>query len=449
MAIDDPEKSVSASARAVRESRITETAMPRSALTRMVAAAGLTNLADGVALVAWAWLATLLTRDPLLVALPPVALRLPWLLLALPAGVVADRVDRRRLLLVMDALRALAFGLAALGLWSATPLPPAPPSGASDPGLFALLICCALLVGAAEVFRDTAAQTILPAIVPAAALERANARLFTAEITGNALLGPALGAFLIAAAVWLPFDTNAVLLVVAWAVVRGLSGRFAPPSRMRQDWRKDLGEGIAFMRGQGVLQLLAAVTAVWNLFHQMVVIALVLHGQENLGLDAPAYGMILAAGAFGGVTGGLVAERGVRRIGPGAAARISSLCSAIGFALIGLAPDALTLALALVFFEFTSIFWNVVSVSYRQRVVPGALLGRVNGIYRLLSWGSMALGLLLSGVVVRAAETLVVRETALIVPFALAALAVLVLTITVWRRLGRGFGATAEAKRLD
>ncbi|MGL4321430.1 MAG: MFS transporter [Paracoccaceae bacterium] len=82
---------------------------------RFVAASGLTNLADGVAVVAWAWLASLLTRDALLVALVPVALRVPWFLFALPAGIVTDRVDRRRLIMAMDALRAGAFVLAAGG----------------------------------------------------------------------------------------------------------------------------------------------------------------------------------------------------------------------------------------------------------------------------------------------------------------------------------------------
>ena len=61
-----------------------------------VAASGLTNLADGIAVVAWAWMATLLTRDPFLIALMPVALRLPWFIFAIPAGIITDRVDRRK-----------------------------------------------------------------------------------------------------------------------------------------------------------------------------------------------------------------------------------------------------------------------------------------------------------------------------------------------------------------
>lgn len=122
------------------------------ALARLVAATGLTNTADGVALLVWAWLASMLTRDPLLVALPPIALRLPWLLFSLPAGVVTDRVNRLRLILGMDALRALGFAAAAFAVWMASPSPEAPPVGTAAPGLFAALLACALLVGAAEVF---------------------------------------------------------------------------------------------------------------------------------------------------------------------------------------------------------------------------------------------------------------------------------------------------------
>ena len=428
--------------RAMKEER-SGGAVKQSGMARLVAATGLTNTADGIALIAWAWLASMLTRDPLLIALPPVALRLPWLIFSLPAGVVTDRIDRKRLILLMDAMRAVGFGLAAFAVLSATPLSPPPSAGTSAPVLFYSLLVCALFIGTVEVFRDTAAQTILPAIVPRAELERANARLFSAELVGNALLGPALGAFLIAVVVWLPFATNAALFVVAFVSLIGLRGHFTPQARRQRDWRAELGEGLAVLRAQPFLQVLAVVTAVWNLFHQMVVIALVLHVQENLDLGPRAYGVILAAGALGGVLGGMVAERGIRMIGPGAAARWSSLASAIGFALICWAPNGVMLALVLAFFEFTGIFWNVVSLSYRQRVIPDALLGRVNGIYRLLSWGAMALGLLLSGLVVRGAEAFVSREFALLAPFAIAGFSVLLLTVFVWRALEEGFGGAA------
>ena len=91
-------------------------------ITRFIAASGLTNLADGVAVVAWAWAASLLTRDALLIALVPVALRLPWFLFAIPAGIVTDRMDWLRLIQTMDVVRGTAFAAAAVAIWAALPL---------------------------------------------------------------------------------------------------------------------------------------------------------------------------------------------------------------------------------------------------------------------------------------------------------------------------------------
>ena len=109
----------------------------------------MTNLADGVAVVASGWVASLLTRDALLVALVPVALRLPWFLFALPAGVVTDRVDRRRLISAMDGLRAAAFVLAAVAIWAALSLAVAPMRGVPDAGLYAMILIAGLVVGGA------------------------------------------------------------------------------------------------------------------------------------------------------------------------------------------------------------------------------------------------------------------------------------------------------------
>ena len=408
-----------------------------SRLLPFIAASGLANLADGVAVVLWAWIASLLTRDPLLMALMPVALRLPWFLFAVPAGIVTDRTDRRRLILLADLVRAGAFAVCALAL-ALTPLPPAPDTGIAAPGLFALLIAAAFLIGVAEVHRDNAAQTMLPALVPKADLERANGRLWSVELAGNALIGPALGAWLLALALPLPMALNALAFGVAAVLVGGLKGSFRPPPRPR-DWRAELAEALDFLRARPFLRRLAWVTGGWNLLHQMTVVALVVHAQENLGLSAPAYGLVLAAGAAGGILGGLSGDRIVRRIGPGQAARWTLLASAPGFAALAFAPGPVALALVLAVSEFAGFVWNTVSVAYRQRMVPDAVLGRVNSLYRLVAWGMMPLGLLLSGGIIRLAETALPRAEALAVPFLLAATGAALLSIRTWAILGRGF----------
>ena len=283
----------------------------------------------------------------------------------------------------------IAFAAAALVVWMALPLDPARTEGTAHPALFTALVGCALLVGTAEVFRDNASQTMLPAMVPHDHLERANGRLWSVELVGNSLLGPALGAVLIASVVWLPFALNAVAFCCAAGLILRVRGQFTPKQTQSRDWRAELRQGLAFLRDAPLLRLLAVLTGVWNLLHQMVVIALVLHVQENLGLGATSYGLILAAGAFGGIAGGFVADRVVARLGPGRTAQWMTLASALAFAAVPLAPNGFVLALVLAAFEFTGLIWTTVSVSYRQRSIPDALLGRVNSIYRLLAWGMM------------------------------------------------------------
>ena len=232
-----------------------------TALQRFIAASGLTNLADGVAVVAWAWAASLLTRDPLLVALVPVALRLPWFLFALPAGIVTDRVDRMRLIIAMDGVRALAFAGAALALLAALPLDPPPVHGIARPGLYALILLAALIVGGAEVFRDNAAQTLLPGLVPDAGLERANGKLWSVELVANSLIGPAFGAFLIGLALPLPFAVNAAAYGLAIVLVIRIKGSFRALQTAPRNWRRELAEGWAFLRGAPLLRTLAWTTA--------------------------------------------------------------------------------------------------------------------------------------------------------------------------------------------
>jgi len=412
-------------------------------LLKFIAASGMSNLADGVAVVVWAWLASLLSRDPLYIALMPIALRLPWFLFALPAGIVTDRSNRRSLILCMDLVRSAAFMGAGFAIWVSLPLAVPPESGTANPILFTLLLGCAMLVGVAEVFRDNAAQTILPAMVPHDQLERVNGRLWSVELVGNSLLGPALGAFLIATLIWIPFAFNALAFLIAVVLVLDIRGNFNPVRSQNTDWQEELKQGLAFVKNAPLLKMLAGITGVWNLLHQMVVIALILHVQENLELKATGYGLILATGALGGIAGGFLAERVIKKMGPGATARWMTFASAVAFAAIPFAPNGIVLALVFAAFEFTGLVWNTVSVSYRQRTIPDELLGRVNSIYRLLAWGMMPIGLLLSGILVSWSESMIPREIALKLPFYVAALGATILTVIVWRPLGTGF---AQAK---
>ena len=168
-------------------------------------------------------------------------------------------------------------------------------------------------------------------------------------------------------------------------------------------------------------------------------IGLVLHVQENLSLGAQAYGLILAGGAVGGILGGWCGDAIIGRLGPKRTAQWMLLASAPAFLAIAYAPTAGALGIVLALFEFTGLVWNTVSVSYRQRAIPDELLGRVNSLYRLMAWGMMPVGLLLSGLCVRLVEPLLGREVALLAPFLTAFLGALVLGWFGWRALARNW----------
>jgi sulfite exporter TauE/SafE len=111
---------------------------------------------------------------------------------------------------------------------------------------------------------------------------------------------------------------------------------------------------------------------------------------------------------------------------------------------MALAPGAWTLGLCFAAMEFAGFVWNVVSVSTRQRLVPDALRGRVNSIYRLLSWGMMPLGLVLSGLVVQLGEQVLTRSAALVLPFWVAGLGTGIVAILVWPGIRRGFAGISS-----
>lgn len=304
-----------------------------------------------------------------------------------------------------------------------------------------ILLGCATLVGLAEVFRDNAAQTILPSIVDKQHLEHANGRMWSVELVGNALIGPALGAFLIATSLPLPFALNAVAYLAALWLVAGLTGCFRPAARQTRDWRAELREGYRFLAASPLLKTLALITGVWNLLFQIKAIALVLHVQENFSVGAPTYGLILSGAAVGGILGGMCAPRIIAALGPTLTAQVMLAITPIAFFGIARAQGPFSLTILLVLFQFSGLIWNTVSVSYRQRIIPDALLGRVNSLYRLLAWGRMPLGLIASGLIVRLAETTLPRPEALTAPFYIAAIGAVVLTLIGWRALSRGFAS--------
>lgn len=420
-------------------------APPNGGLHRFIAASGLTNLGDGIALIAWSWLATHLTRDPLLIAMVPVALKAPWFVFSLPAGIIVDRLDRRRLILMADGLRAVAYLAAAITVWLSLPFAPPPLRGTDQPGIFALIALAAITVGAAEVLRDNAAQTMLPALVPNTRLERANGRLWSVEFVMNNFVGTAVAGVLLGLSMALPFGVNAVVMALALALVAGLKGDFraAPdPCAERSTWQQELREGMAYLMAHPLLRGLALLTGFFNFAFEAMMVTLVLIVQERLQFGPLALSAIMASGAVGGIAAGLINERIVARIGAARVlqyAMISTLVLPLCVIFGGTGLSALLIICAgFVFSEFWGVLWNTVSVSYRQRNVSNRLLGRVNSCYRMFAIGMAPLGMLCAGLLTRVAGDLLGRPVALSAPYVMALVVFGALSLIYWRFLGRG-----------
>ncbi len=370
------------------------------------------NLGDGVSALAFPWLATLLTRDALLISSVAMASRLPWFLFTLPAGVLTDRADRRALMIRADIVRmVLTLGV----VWLALSAPAASMPGEGS-GTILLLAGFAFLLGTAEVLRDNAAQTVLPSIVDKADLERANGQMWSAETVMGQFVGPPLAGALIALGIAVPFGFDAA----SFAIAAGLVGLVTLPPRQgdvgRAFWT-ELTEGIRWMRAHPLLLRLAVVLGLTNACYMATLTILVLYGQEVLGLSAFGYGVLLTIGAAGAVIGGLAAPAIAERVGARASLLIGLSSFAASYLILAMTSSPVIAGAALFIEAAGGMLWNVVTVSYRQRLIPDAILGRVNSIYRFFGWGMMPVGALLGGLIVTLAEPLFGRLAALHAPY--------------------------------
>jgi MFS family permease len=358
---------------------------------KLWAASTISNLGDGITLTAGPLLAASLTRDPVLVAGVAFAQRVPWLLFPLISGALVDRLDRRRVMGYVDAARMALIG--ALGV--AVLL-----GGASLPLMYAIFF----LMGTLETLFDNASQAILPAVVSRDRLERANSRLLGAQIVSNELAGPPLGGFLFGVAVAVPFLLDAGTFAAAAALILALRGRFrpvrpegAPPTTLAAEIR----EGLRWLWNHRLIRTLAVMLGVFNMTLAATDAIFVLFAQDILGLGSFGYGVLLTSGAVGGIIGSLMADRIILWLGSGRALQAAVLISAVVLSVVALSESAFVVWAAFLLIGMTGVVWNVITVSFRQAVVPQDIFGRVNSVYRLLGWGGISVGALLGGFLAR------------------------------------------------
>ncbi|MEU0491278.1 MFS transporter [Nocardiopsis sp. NPDC006139] len=349
----------------------------------------LSNLADGVLKIALPLAALRFTDSPLLVAGVSLALSLPWLLFSLPAGALADRLDRRRIMLAANTARAVLAALLAL-------------SAATGTGGIWVLYAVALGVGVTETLYDTSAQSILPQLVPRDRLDSANGRLHATEMAMNQFVGPPLGGLLVATGLALSLATPAALWLVAVGALLLVPGRFRVERERPSTMGADIAEGLRYLWRHRLLRAFAAMVGISNFASSAAFAVFVLYAvgpDSPMGLTEPAYGVLLTTSALGVILGSLTASRVVGLLGRSLSMRVSAVTFVVLVGVPALTADPYLVGAGFFVGGLGIAVWNVTTVSLRQRITPDHLLGRLNSGYRLLAWGTMPLGAAAGGVI--------------------------------------------------
>jgi MFS family permease len=391
---------------------------------RFWAAATLANLGDGIRMAAFPLLAASLTDDAFAVAAVGAVTALPWLLTGLAAGSLADRRSARTLLAAADLGRVVVLlGLVAALLTNTATLP--------------LVAVAAFALGVAETVRDTAAQTVVPRLVPSELLERANGRLVAGEVAGNEFVGPLIGAALFSVGVALPFAVNSATLAIAVLLVLSLPASLLSASARRGEVgapavADGVRAGLGWLARHRVLRGLLGATALVMLADAAWFAIFVLYLDVQLDAGALGFGGFLAIGGVGGLTGALLADRLIGRRRHRTVLLGSIAVIAVTPALLLAAPTTWAAVVVVVATSGGFGVLNVAASSVRQRLTPPGLLGRVTAAWRTVVFGAGAIGALGGGAVA--------SWQGLQAPFVLSAVLGVVAVALWWLSARRGFG---------
>jgi len=394
---------------------------------RLWSAHATSNLGDGLASVAFPWLASAVTRDPFLIALIAVMSRLPWLVFTLPAGVITDRYDRKKIIVSMNILQGvLALLLAIIVYFERNSLPDLSDITTAldletNYSIYSLLLLVSLLFGFTEVLRDNAGQTFLPSVVQKEKLESANGKLWSAEYVMNSFIGPPISSFLLGVAIYLPFFIHSSTFFVAAALI-GLISRITKVEPglnpvKRASFSAEIKEGFRWLWSHSLLRPMAIILGAMNLIGSITAATFILFAQEILKTSVFEFAVLGTAGAVGGALGGVLGPKISKRLGSGPSLYLTLLVLPLTGLVIGLSSNWIVVWAMIFGSTIFAVLWNVITVSLRQSIIPSELLGRVNSVYRFFAWGSMPIGTLIGGAIVSISELLTSREIALRTPY--------------------------------
>jgi predicted MFS family arabinose efflux permease len=409
---------------------ILDTVVPRrlgAGFRWLLASSWTSNLGDGIALAAGPLLVASETRSPVLVSMAVLLQQLPWLLFGLYAGAIADRVDRLRLVIAADLLRAVV--LVVLGATILT--------GAVSIGV---VLGALFLIGTAEVFADTASGTLMPMLVDKRDYGLATARLQTGYITLNQLVGAPIGAALFATGRAIPFGVQVVTVLLAAVLIV----RIALPKGPVRDVvdthvRRDIADGVRWLLGHPPVRTLTLVILTFNITWAAGWSVLVLYSLEVVDLGSVGYGLLTSAAAVGGLVSTVSFGWLERHVPLATLMRVCLLLEVAMHLALAVTRQGWVALLILFGFGMYAFVWGALSAAIRQRAVPTEFQGRVGSVYGVGVYGGIVAGSALGGVIA--------EHWGLTAPFWFAFVGSGLTLALVWRQLGHI--AHADATHAD
>ena len=361
-----------------------------AAFQRLWTASAASNLADGLLKTSAPLLATTLTKDPFWISTIAALSMLPWLFFAIPIGGLVDRINRRNMLAVANALRLIAVIIIATttGLGLIT-LP--------------ILLGAIFIFGVGEVIYDTTLQSMMPEVLTKDQLDRGNARLQIVGITLAEFVGAPVSGLLFAASIALPFFFGAggILLAVflVLAIPRAYSIVEVPAkAKAPTGFWEDVRFGIRYLYEDKVLLKLVLLTSSIGFFFSASSSTMVLFLTETLQTPIALFGFLFAAPAVGALVGSMIVPKISERLGRTTAMAWSIFLSSVLVVIQGFSPNYWVLAALMVLSSLVITGWNILLMSTYHQMIPGELFGRIHGTRRTLVWGLMPIGSLLGGV---------------------------------------------------
>jgi MFS family permease len=382
----------------------------------LLATSVLTNVGDGVALAAGPLLVASQTRDPLLVSMALLAQNVPVLLFGFTAGVVADRVDRIRIIVVVNLARALVLALLATTIVTGTVN-------------IGLVLVALFLLGTAETFADVGGGSILPRLVRREDLGIANARLQGGVLLTNQLIAPPIGAALFVVGMSLPFAADAACFALGALLITRVRYATVPEpvaeAEARTTWRADMAEGIRWLAAHPPMRTLFITIVAFNVTFGAAWSVLVLYAQERLQMSAVGFGLLTTAMAIGGIIGTTMYGRLERRFSLADIMRVGLLIETGTHLVLALTTVPAVALVTFVVFGMHAFVWGTTATAVRQRAVPDELLGRVTGVYHVGVMAGIVVGTPIGG--------WLAREYGITAPFWFGFVGSAVLVTVLWR----------------